>query len=355
MPVYETGRLVSTEGILTDVTDERLAQDQLKEAQRLARLGNWSWNVSTGELVWSEEIFRIFGRDPNLSPPHIFEHAQLFPPENWQQVEAVFRHAAQTGESYILDTAFVRQDGQRGHMLAHGASIRDEQGRVVKIFGTLQDITDRRRLEQQLLDISEREQRRIGQDLHDGVGQQLAAMRFQSSTLLQKMASRKKVSLAEVERLDTLLEETLKQVRNLSRGLHPVSLDSQGLMHGLRELARQCQALFGVECVFACADAAPLHDQRAALNLYRIAQEAMRNAAVHGAPQHIRIELSASGDAISLVIADDGRGLPANIKDTTGLGLEIMRYRAAYIGASCDIQSRPGDGVTIRCVWRPST
>ncbi|MEI7808999.1 MAG: ATP-binding protein, partial [Verrucomicrobiota bacterium] len=183
------------------------------------------------------------------------------------------------------------------------------------------------------------------------LGQQLAAMRFQSSTLLQKLAGRKKVSVTEVERLDHLLAETLQQVRNLSRGLHPVSLDSHGLMHGLRELARQCLALLGVPCAFECVAPVLVLDQRAALNLYRIAQEAVRNAAVHGAPQHIRVGLAEAAGHLRLTITDDGRGLPPDITTSSGLGLEIMRYRAASIGATCDIQSQPGAGVTILCGW----
>jgi PAS domain S-box-containing protein len=362
MPVYEAGQLVSTEGILTDITREKAAEDKLqeseallKEAQQLAKLGNWNWDVGTGAVTWSDELYEMWGLNRSQPAPSLAQHVKLFPPECWPRVQALLQHAAQTGEEYVLETEFLRQDGTRGHLLAHGLSSRDKDGRVLRLYGTAQDVTERKRLQQQLLEISEREQRRIGQDLHDGVGQQLAAMRFQSSTLLQKLAQRKKVSIAEVERLDTMLEETLRQVRDLSRGLHPVSVDSHGLMHGLRELARQSLALFGVPCVFDCADTVLVLDQRAAVNLYRIAQEAVRNAAVHGAPKQIRIQLAEAGGLLLLTIQDDGCGLPPDLKAASGLGLEIMRYRASSIGATCEILSQPGAGVTVQCGWRAPT
>ena len=362
MPVYEAGQLVSTEGLLTDLTREKAAEDKLqeseallKEAQQLAKLGNWSWDVGTDEVTWSDELYDIWGLDRSQPVPSMAQHMKLFPPECWPRVQALLQHARQTGEEYVLETEFLRQDGTRGHLLAHGLSTRDPDGHVRRLYGTAQDVTERKRLQQQLLEISEREQRRIGQDLHDGVGQQLAAMRFQSSTLLQKLAGRRKVTLAEVERLDTMLEETLRQVRDLSRGLHPVSVDSHGLMHGLRELARQSLALFGVPCAFDCADTVLVLDQRAAVNLYRIAQEAVRNAAVHGAPKQIRIQLAEAGGLLRLTIQDDGCGLPPDLKASSGLGLEIMRYRAASIGATCEILSQPGAGVTVQCGWRAPT
>jgi PAS domain S-box-containing protein len=362
MPVYEAGQLVSTEGILTDITREKAAEDKLqeseallKEAQQLAKLGNWNWDVGTGAVTWSDELYDMWGLDRSQPAPSLAQHVKLFPPECWPRVQALLQHAAQTGEEYVLESEFLRQDGTRGYLLVHGLGSRDKDGRVLRLYGTAQDVTERKRLQQQLLEISEREQRRIGQDLHDGVGQQLAAMRFQSSTLLQKLAQRKKVSIAEVERLDTMLEETLRQVRDLSRGLHPVSVDSHGLMHGLRELARQSLALFGVPCVFDCADSVLVLDQRAAVNLYRIAQEAVRNAAVHGAPKQIRIQLAETGGLLRLTIQDDGCGLPPDLKASSGLGLEIMRYRAASIGATCEILSQPGAGVTVQCGWRAPT
>lgn len=358
IPVYEADQLVSTEGILTDITKEKAAEDQLresavqlKEAQQLAKLGSFSWDVAHDVVTWSDEMCALMGWDRKVPAPAVAQHRQFFPPECWAHVESVLQHAVQTGEDYVLETEFLRRDGNRGHLLVFGKSARDAAGCVVRIIGTAQDVTERKRLQQQLLEISEREQRRIGQDLHDGVGQQLAAMRFQSSTLLQKLAGRKKVTVTEVERLDHLLAETLQQVRNLSRGLHPVSVDSHGLMHGLRELARQSLELLGVPCAFDCADPVLVQDARAALNLYRIAQEAVRNAAVHGAPQHIRLGLAEAEGHIRLSIADDGCGLPPDVKAGRGLGLEIMRYRAASIGATCDIQSQPGAGVTILCGW----
>ena len=362
MPVYVEGKLVSTEGILTDITQAKLAENklreneaQLKDAQRLAKLGHWTWDVATDTVTWSEEIYEIFRWDKLQPPPSVAEHAKLFPPEQWPQVRAALDHAAQTGEGYELETMIQRQDGTRGYILAHGETLRDDQGRIRQLHGTAQDITERKKLEQQLLEISEREQRRFGHDLHDGIGQQLAAMRFSTTTLLQQVAGHEKLNPHDVERLDRQLGETLKQVRHVARGLHPVSADPEGLMHGLRELCRQCQPLFGVHSTFACPEPVCVHDQQAAQNLYRIAQEAVRNAATHGAPQQITVQLQEAAGHIQLTISDDGKGLPREPRQKRGLGLDIMRYRASTIGATFELHNRPGAGVTIHCDWPVKT
>jgi PAS domain S-box-containing protein len=361
MPVYVEGKLVSTEGILTDITQAKLAgnklrenEAQLKNAQRLAKLGHWTWDVATDTVTWSEEIYELFRWD-KLLPPPVAEHFKLFPPEQWPHVKSVLEHAAQTGEGYELETMIQRQDGTRGYMLAHGEALRDDQGRIRQLHGTVQDITERKKLEQQLLEVSEREQRRFGHDLHDGIGQQLAAMRFSTTTLMQRLAGHEKLDPHDVERLDRQLGETLKQVRHVARGLHPVSADPEGLMHGLRELCRQCQPLFGVHSTFACPEPVCVHDQQAAQNLYRIAQEAVRNAATHGAPQQITVQLQEAAGHIQLTISDDGKGLPREAKQKRGLGLDIMRYRASTIGATFELHNRPGAGVTIHCAWPVKT
>ncbi|MCX7008772.1 MAG: histidine kinase, partial [Kiritimatiellaeota bacterium] len=244
------------------------------------------------------------------------------------------------------ETEFLRDDGTGGHLLVQGTSVRGEDGRLIRLYGTVQDVTDRKRLEQQILKISEREQRRIGQDLHDGVGQQLTALRFLSSALRQKLLDHKTVAAGEFARLDTLLSETIKEVRGLARGLHPVNADSHGLMHGLQELCRTMQFVFGVSCVFECANPVLVHDPTVALNLYRITQEAVRNAATHGKPKTICVQLSRQEQTLKLVVSDDGQGLPRE-KKQQGMGLEIMQYRASAIGASLAVQSEPGAGVTI--------
>ena len=209
-------------------------------------------------------------------------------------------------------------------------------------------ITARKHVEQSMLEISEREQHRIGQDLHDGIGQQLAAMRFFSSSLHQKLLERKKVEPSKLERLDHMLAETMKAVRGLARGLYPVITNGHGLMLSLRGLCRTMQPMFGVPCEFECEAPVLVHDSAVALNLYRIAQEAARNAATYGAPKNIRIQLSQKAGLIRLVIKDDGKGM-SRVKKPQGMGLEIMRHRAHSIGASLDVHSKPGAGVTITC------
>lgn len=355
MPVYEEGQLVSTEGVMSDVTKERASEEKLresesllKEAQRLAKLGSWNWDLTTGTVTWSEELHSIWRLAPSQTSEALAVYMNQFLPKSLRDAGSSLKQASLTGEDYAFETEFTRHDESRGHLLVHGTSVRGTDGRIIRLHGTVQDISDRKRLEQQILEISEREQRRIGHDLHDGVGQQLTALRFLSSALRQKLLEQKQVAPAEFERLENMLAMTIQEVRGLARGLHPVNADSQGLMHGLRELCRTLEPIFGILCTFECDSPVLIHDQNLALNLYRIAQEATRNAATHGAPKHINLRLEQQEGMLRLTISDDGRGLPHDRKNQ-GLGLEIMHYRARAIGASLAVDNRPGEGVTITC------
>jgi len=357
VPVYESGKLVSTEGLLSDITTAKLAENklreseaQLKEAQRLAKLGSWNWDVVTDTITWSDELYALWGLDKEPVPPSLALYMKHFMPPTLSPPSSTLKQASPTGEDYQFETEFQRADKTSGYLLIHGTSQRDNNGRIIRLYGTAQDITERKRLEQQLLDISEREQRRIGQDLHDGVGQQLTALRFLSSTLRQKLGEHEFSAAKDFDRLDALLANAIKDVRGLARGLHPVHTDGLGLMHSLRELCRSMQSVFGVPCTFDCADPVLIHDPAAAVNLYRIAQEATRNAAAHGAPKQIQIHLSQQDSLLRLVIKDDGHGLP-RARRKQGMGLEIMRYRAHAIGATLAVASEPEAGVTITCEW----
>lgn len=226
--------------------------------------------------------------------------------------------------------------------------------RLQQIVVTFVDITERKRVGLQIVEAIEREQRRIGHDLHDGVGQQITGLRFMSSALRRKLEEQKIAEYKVVARLESLLNDALGQVRELAHGLHPVNSDHQGLMGSLQGLAQQVTQLFGFPCLFECPTAVLVADNQVATNLYRIAQEATRNAAAHAKPAHIWIRLHQRTAAIRLEIQDDGQGLPAEPEERKGLGLDIMKYRAASIGATFAWHSAPGAGTTVACTLHTS-
>jgi PAS domain S-box-containing protein len=227
--------------------------------------------------------------------------------------------------------------------------VRDRHGRVTHCLVIVRDITERKRLEKEILEINDRVQRRIGQDLHDGLCQQLAGIELMSQVLEQKIAAKSKTDAARIGEIASHVRDAIGQTRLLARGLSPVMLESEGLMSGLRELASNTEKIFGVECVFQCAAPVLVSDHAMATHLFRIAQEAVSNAIRHGKATRIVIELQPATDHLVLRVSDNGSGLPAEPPVQNGMGLRIMQSRAGTIGGILSVENRAEGGVLITC------
>ncbi len=213
------------------------------------------------------------------------------------------------------------------------------------------DITDRRWLEVNLLGVSDAEQQRLGTDLHDGLGQQLTGLAFMAAALRDRLKTSLPDEVPQADALARLAREATVQSRALARGLHPVQLEKQGLVAALEELATQAETLHGIECRFHTRGPLPAREHAAELHLYRIAQEAIRNAVRHGDAQRVVITLASRGPAHRLAITDDGSGFdPAKAREAgRGRGLRLMSYRATMLGGTFAVQSRPGAGARVAC------
>jgi signal transduction histidine kinase len=216
------------------------------------------------------------------------------------------------------------------------------------------EIQERIRLEKELLDVSESEQRRIGHDLHDSLGQHLTATALAGKVLAKKLENKSTVEPAAAGRLVAMVEEAIELTRNLARTLHPIDLGEDGLEDALQNLAANLSKAFNVSCRFQHAGPVVLNDPKAAIHLYRIAQESAANAIRHGRARNIVISLESTSKSIMLSVTDDGAGLPQNARTKNGMGLRIMDYRASMIGATYDIQNLPAGGARAVCVLNPS-
>ena len=213
--------------------------------------------------------------------------------------------------------------------------------------GFIRDITERKRLEREILEISEREQRRIGQDLHDGLCQHLAGIELMSQVLEQKLVRRSKAAAARAGDIARNVRDAISHTRLLARGLSPVTLESEGLMSALQELALNTEKIFHVVCRFDCDPPVLVTDYPAATHLFRLAQEAVSNAIKHGRAKRILIRLKAERGRMILSIIDNGTGFPAQIPKSKGMGLRIMQSRAGMIGGTLAFERNAGGGASV--------
>ncbi len=212
------------------------------------------------------------------------------------------------------------------------------------------DITERKRLENEVLEIGERERRRFGQDLHDGLGQHLTGIALMSKVLEKKLTAKSMPEAEDVGKVAKQIQQTINQARVLARGLSPVSLEADGFMSAVQELSTNVDQLYGVSCLFRCDEPILIGDNAMAMHLYRIVQEAVNNAVKHGKANEIHINLACISDnRVDLSIEDDGVGLSEDFANAKGMGLNIMNYRAAMIGATLEIAPRDGSGTVVRC------
>ncbi|MEX1096150.1 MAG: PAS domain S-box protein [Planctomycetales bacterium] len=242
-----------------------------------------------------------------------------------------------------------RADGRWGWFHARSVVFGrdDPEGAPRLVLCTVRDVTERKELERQIAQLVDQERLRLGQTLHDSLGQQLTGIGLLAERLRQQLV---REGSHEAENAASLLDhvkDAQKQVRALARGLLPVEVDANGLMSALDKLVRDAKDLFGIDVEFRCVRPVGVEDNTTATHLYHIAQEAFHNALKHAAAQRIVVELRRDGEAVTLSVSDDGRGMARDEAATTGFGRRFMQYRADLIGATLSIRSAKGAGTTV--------
>lgn len=242
-----------------------------------------------------------------------------------------------------------RPDDSLRHVVADGRAFR-KRSRFTHAVLLFRDITQRIELQRELLQTSEREQQRMGRELHDSLGQHLHAVYYFACLLRQNLAERALPQVREAARLSFLLEEALQLTRGVAQGLQPVKPVPEGLMAALKELAARSRALYRVNCRFQCLREVLVANNAVATHLYRIAQEALRNSLQHARPTRVAIALLATADDLILRIRDNGRGIGSSLRGATGMGLQNMHYRASVIGGGLAVRPVPRGGTEVTCI-----
>ena len=272
-----SGKLIGATNMLVDITERKQAEQALQRQAGLIDLSFdaiFVWSKEGGIHFWSKGATQLYGYESSevqgIVPHELFKTGFASP---WLQIETELReHGLWEGELHRTTKT------NREAIVSSRLQLVSGSGVDTVILETDRDITERRRLEQELLDISGAEQRRIGQDLHDGLCQHLAGIEFRTSVLVDQLASCPKAQ-QEAAKIGELIRDGARQARMLSRGLSPVSLETHGLMSALKELTENTSDLFNNTCRFECGKPISVEDNIVATHLYRIAQEAISNAA----------------------------------------------------------------------------
>lgn len=297
-----------------------------------------SFNLAA-ERIFGYKASEVIGRNVSL----------LMPSPHREQHDSYLGNYLRTGHAKIIgigrEIVARRKNGTVFPMDLSVSEVRLAERRL--FTGFIRDITERKRLEKEILEISEREQRRIGQDLHDGLCQHLAGIELMSQVLEQKLARRSKAAALRAGDIAKNVRDAISHTRLLARGLSPVTLESEGLMSALQELALNTEKIFHVVCRFDCNPPVPVSDYPAATHLFRLAQEAVSNALKHGKAKRILIRLKEERGRLALSIIDNGSGFPTQIPKSKGMGLRIMQSRAGMIGGTLAIGRNAMGGTSV--------
>ncbi|MCX5813147.1 MAG: sensor histidine kinase [Proteobacteria bacterium] len=262
----------------------------------------------------------------------------------WRQSSNILIHRVKEGS---LDVYYLEERPKCGE----GPFLKEERSLINAIAKRIGDIIERKRLEKQVLEISEREQQRIGQDLHDSLCQQLTGIAFLGKVLQKKMKRKSFEEARNAGEMVSLIDEAITQTKGIAQGLYPVRLEVNGLMAALSELSRNMEKMFGITCIFEYDKPVLFYDNMVAIHIYRIIQEAVNNAIKHGKATKIVIKFSDDNGVSVLTIKNNGRSAHNIVKENMGMGISIMKHRANMIGAYLDIKNFLKGGTIVTCLF----
>ena len=358
-----------------DITDQKQAEEairiseaRLKEAQQMANIGSWDWNILTNDLYWSDEIYRIFG----LAHGDFFADYDAFldriHPDDRGAVAHAVDEALKGKKPYSIDHRIILPEGSERIVHEQGVVTYDENGEPVRLFGTVQDITesqellaalkeqekellesqiDLRKLAGKLLTIQEEERRRLARELHDDLTQRLAVLSIDAGKLeMDPACSSEAVSI--LHNIKKGLIKLSEDIHSISRQLHPSIIEDLGLEDALISEINNTSRREGIPIKFEAKLGSVIIPNDVSLCLFRITQESLRNVMKHSQAESAIVKLVVENDLVILTILDDGRGFDSEeVKKIPGLGLKSMRERVRLVGGSILYTSKPGQGTKV--------
>lgn len=372
-PVHDQqGRVTGAAKIVRDIMSARVAEQELRDSEARTRAivrtaADAIITIDDRGIVESANpaAERLFGyRESEL----IGKNVSLLMPEPFSsEHDRYLKRYAKTGRAKIIgigrEVAGLKKDGS---IFPMGLAVSELRLAGRRMFtGIVHDLTDRRRLEREIIEASGNEQRRIGQDLHDGLCQQLAGVGFGVELLARRLETRSPADAAAARKLGENVRDAITQARQLARGLNPVNLDRLGLAASLKDLTDKIAETCKIKCAFSTSGEIPTINGSNATHLYRIAQEAVNNANRHGKATRIALHLAVARGTLTLTVTDNGCGFPreeamqsrggtdlqsAPRLAAGGMGLHSMNYRARLMGGAFNISPAPRGGTVVTCI-----
>lgn len=347
----DKGRLRGYCKIARDVSEQRQAQEVLRRSEE--ELSSF-FAQSPLALFWISPT----GRVRRINRAGLMLLGRTEKECKAQYLSAVF--ADRTIASMLL-----KRLGQKGEIRNHRARLKCKDGRIRHVLidanglwrdGAMvhsrwfvRDITPRVKLERKLLDVAEREGERLGSDLHDDICQQLAGIEFLSQSMAGHLREKALPEAAQASDIAGMVREAIRHTRELAHGLSPMPRGAVGLRDALHQLAGHIRKAFHVDCRLHCKTNNVSDDGGLGIHVYRIAQEAVTNAVKHGRARRIDITLRCRRHKLTMVVRDDGVGMPKRLREGKEMGLRALKYRAAVIGGSLSLKPNPGGGTAVLC------
>jgi PAS domain S-box-containing protein len=333
-----------------DITERKRMETELRLLAAVVRNSHDAITVLDfqGQIIsWNRGAERMYGY--GKAEALKMNVSRMIPGHKRDEMRALFERLEKNDSLESFETLRLTKEGRILDISLTAALLRDPTGKPFAVTTTERDMTERRHLEKEILEIAERERKMIGQEMHDSMGQVLTGVAVKSKGLALKLKGKSLPESKGALAISRLAGQAIAQMRDLARMLYPVDIEAGGLVSALLTLATNAEKILDVRCRFLCDKPVSVNTLIEAKQLYRIAQEAVTNAAKHGKARTITIELSSTEEVCILSVENDGLDFQKPSRTTIGLGLKIMEYRANLIGGVLDIRKGNKHGTVVTC------